>query len=853
MSCVPARAPKFVLAAVLTGLALTVPVRSATAQPPAPADPTQSVAAAESAAAGSQAEPTGESVSRAEIDFYESRIRPLLVDHCYACHGPDKQESDLRLDTPARLLGGGKSGAAIVPGQPAASLLLTAVGYQDASLQMPPDGRLTETQIADLRRWIELGAPAPTDTASPSTPGRTTSPRTIDIERGRQLWAFQPPRQRPLPTVSDTHWPQTPIDYFILAKLDTAGLKPAERADKLTLIRRATFDLTGLPPERAAIEAFLADTAPDAYTRLIDRLLNSPHYGEHWGRHWLDVARYADSNGLDENIAHGNAWRYRDWVIASFNGDLPYDEFVRLQLAGDLLQAAEPSERHRQLIATGFLALGPKVLAEVDETKMEMDIVDEQIDAVGRAVLGLTLGCARCHDHKFDPITQADYYALAGIFKSTRTMDSFTKIAKWHENEIASAAELAAREAHLRRIEGAKSIVNDLVSRSNAQLQAELGAGAALPADPESKYPEPVRDELKRLRAEVAQLEQSTPELPSAMGVTEGTPVDVAIHVRGSHLTLGEVVSRRFPAVLSAAGQSLPAATGSGRRELVEWLTRPEHPLTARVVVNRVWRWHFGRGLVGTPDNFGALGEQPTHPELLDWLAVEFPRRGWSIKELHRLIMLSATYQMTSAAEPAVLQADPDNRLYARAPIQRLSAESVRDAILAVSRRLDGRLGGSLLHVKNREFLFDHTSKDNTRYDVNCRSVYLPVVRNHLYDVFQLFDYADAGVVEGNRPTSTVATQALFLLNSDLVIDSADALAGQMIGAAVAPASDSTDDQRIDDLYWQVLGRPARATEIDRANRFLTATTARHGGDRRLAWRALAQVLIDANEFIYIP
>jgi hypothetical protein len=777
-----------------------------------------------------------------ENRFFETRIRPVLADHCYPCHGPDKHKGGLRLDSRAALLRGGDSGAPVlVPGRPEASLLIRAVGRQDEALKMPPKEKLTGRQVADLSRWVEVGAPYP-PTASAGA-----------AEKGRKLWALQPPADPPVPGVRAAAWARTALDQFVLANLEAHGLRPAPPADRRTLIRRATFDLTGLPPTPAEIDAFLADGSPAAFARVVDRLLASPAYGERWGRHWLDVARYADSNGLDENVAHGNAFRYRDYVVQAFNADKPYDQFVLEQLAGDLLPATDPSARREKLIATGFLSLGPKVLAEVDEKKMEMDIVDEQIDTVGKAFLGLTLGCARCHDHKFDPIDTEDYYALAGVFKSTRTMDTFTKVARWHENSLATEQERARQGEYDRKVAGLKGAVQKLTTRADAALKARLNSGAAPSKHAEAQYPEDTRAELKRLRDELARLEKSAPEMSSAMGVTEGAVADTAVHVRGSHLKLGKVVPRRVPRAL--AGSDPPAFDGkqSGRLQLARWLVRREHPLTSRVMVNRIWRWHFGRGLVRTPDNFGRLGEPPTDPPLLDWLAHRFVDGGWSVKAMHRLIMLSATYQMSSAHDARAAESDPDNRLHWRANVRRLEAEAVRDALLAAAGSLDRRMGGSLLRVKNRGYLFDHTSVDTTRYDSRRRSLYLPVIRNHLYDAFGLFDATDATVENGDRATTTVAPQALFLMNSDLVARVSDDLAA---GLLRAPAGDGA---RIGWLFLKAYGRPATAAETDRALALVReCEQALRGREpdpaRRLrqAWACLCQVVVAANEFIYV-
>jgi len=713
---------------------------------------------------------------------------------------------------------------------------------------MPPEGRLTPGEITDLTRWIQAGAPWPAAPAAAS-------------DSPEMHWAFRPVRRPPVPRVKQRGWVRTPVDAFILARLEARGLRPAPEADRRTLIRRAAFDLTGLPPAPEDVAAFLADRAPGAWERLIERLLASPAYGERWGRHWLDVARYADSNGLDENVAHGNAWRYRDHVVRALNEDLPFDQFLREQLAGDLLPAPDPETRRRRLVATGFLALGPKVLAEVDKRKLEMDIIDEQIDTAGRAFMGMTLGCARCHDHKFDPISTRDYYALAGIFKSTRTMETLTTIARWWENSVATDQELAEAKAHAERVAAAKGEIQALVDRTRARLAM---TGAVLPKDAESVFPEEVRAELKRRREELARLEKEAPSPPAAMGVSEGTAGDCPVHVRGSHLTLGEVVPRRFPEVM-APGPPPAFGQSSGRLQLAEWLASGRHPLTGRVLVNRIWRWHFGRGLVDSPDNFGRLGSPPSHPELLDWLAAHFVAPpgaasadagglGWSLKKLHRLIMRSSVYRTSSAADPAAAAADPENRLRARSDIRRLEAEALRDSLLAVSGLLDRAMGGSLLHVRNREFLFDHTSKDTTKYDSRRRSLYLPVIRNHLYDVFQLFDFADPAVPEGNRAATVVAPQALFLMNSDLAADAASSLAAMLLARP-----ELEDAGRIGSLYERVYSRPPSASESRRARMLLARVGDALGkagvepaAGRRRAWASLCQVLLSASEFMYI-
>jgi hypothetical protein len=820
-----------------------------------------SLAMAAAAAAAAEAPP-----SAAGVAFYEKSIRPLLAEHCYECHSAKAKRlrGGLRLDSEQGWLRGGDLGGAVKPGDPEESLLIAAV-RQDDELKMPPKGKLSQEQIALLTRWVAIGAPAPRGAAaSPAAAAEQGSAGAgVDIERGREFWAFRPPADPRVPEVTDPEWARTGLDRFILAVLEAKGLAPAPVADRRTLIRRATFDLTGVPPTAAEIEAFLTDASPDAvaFARVVERLLASPHYGERWGRHWLDLARYADSNGLDENVAHGNAWRYRDYVIAAFNGDKPYNQFVLEQLAGDLLPDAPApgvplAVRHERLIATGFLCLGPKVLAEPDERKMEMDIVDEQVDTVGRTFLGLTLGCARCHDHKFDPIPSSDYYGLAGVFKSTRTMETFKKVAKWHENSLADEDDLARKATHDQKVAAQKKAIDERIAEANQDLRADGGDGFELPKMPEKLYPEATRADLKRLRGELTALEKAAPEMPSAMGMSEGQIADTALLTRGNYLTPGVVVPRHVPRVLDTTGEPRFGNAQSGRLELARWLIGEDHPLTSRVMVNRLWRWHFGQGLVATPDNFGALGDRPSHPPLLDWLAHRFIDSGWSIKAMHRLIMQSSTYQMASDDNSRAAQIDPENRLCWRMNVLRLEAEAIRDALLAVAGTIDRRMEGSLLTIKNRDYFFNHTSRDGTTYDSLRRSIYLPVVRNHLYEVFQLHDYADPSVTTGDRATTTVAPQALFMLNGELVIQAAHDLAARLLASG-----DLDDSGRIVRLYEDAYGRPPDPAESRRATvylgrfaqRLLAEDHAADAGSVRLgAWQALCQVILASNEFVFI-
>jgi len=587
-----------------------------------------------------------------------------------------------------------------------------------------------------------------------------------------------------------------------------------------------------MPPAASTVADFLADDSPAAFARLVDRLLASPRYGHRWGRRWLDVVRYADSNGMDDNLFYADAWRYRDWVIQAFNDDKPFDRLVVEQIAGDLLLAdpgEDPEARYGRMIATGFLTLGPKMLAEDDPVKQQMDIVDDQIDTLGRAFLGLTLGCARCHDHKFDPLPTSDYYALAGIFTSTRVMLTFRVDSKW--NARALGPDLL--EQRLSRIETEIDRLDRIIVLSD---QSKMSAA-------ERKS---LSQQLDRVRAEYA-------SIPKAMAVDEGTGADLELFRRGNHLVRGPKIPRRFPRVLAGFDQPPVGGSGSGRLELARWIVRADHPLTARVLVNRVWLGHFGEGLVRSPDNFGRLGERPDNRPLLDWLARRFVADGWSIKRLHRRIMLSAAYRMSTAANTRASAVDPENRLLWRMNRRRMQAEVLRDSLLAVSGRLDETIGGSLIDVRAFDNLSNATHRAKINFDSTRRSIYLPVLRSAIYDVFQAFDFPDPAVVTGRRSETTVAPQALFLMNGRLATETAGRLASNLIDAYGDPG------RRLTAAYLQVLGRPPRPDEQSAWRRFLDQHRAAAiradiaPQDREhAAWQSLCRVLVSSNEFVFV-
>jgi hypothetical protein len=768
-----------------------------------------------------------------EEQFFEAKIRPILVTQCSKCHArtAEKLRGGLRLDSREGLRRGGDSGPAIVPGKPDESLLIRAIRYRDEELQMPPRAKLPSAVIADFETWVKMGAPDP---RSEPASGAARSPAAP--VKGRDFWSFRPPRKYPPPEVKRTYWPRSDIDRFLLARLEAAGLSPVADAERAVLLRRVTFDLLGLPPTPEEVDAFLGDDSPEAFARVVNRLLASPQFGERWGRHWLDVARFAESSGKT-NFTYPQAWRYRDWVIAAFNADMPYDHFVRAQIAGDLLPARGGRQRADQLIATGFLAIGSKAHDAENRGQFVLDLVDEQIEAVTRAFLGLTVACARCHDHKMDPIPQRDYYALAGIFRSTQTCSG--TLARVFPNFNASPL------LELPDGAGVPSAVPALPAEQRAALEQRV---AALVRERDAIPPgEANRDRLRRVNSILAMLRYrlaidrpGEPPRAFAMGVRERDEIlDSPLYFRGELDQPREVVPRGLVRVLCDE-KTAPITAGSGRRELADWLASSANPLTARVIVNRVWLHLFGRGLVPTPDNFGAAGRPPTHPELLDTLAVDFMADGWSIKRLIRRIVLSRAYALDSAYDPRHFDADPDNTLVWRMSKRRLEAEAVRDALLFVSGRLTSRppVGSAVARTGEGYALFLRLSGVDVA-DTH-RSVYLPVLRDQVLESLALFDFADPSLVTSARATTTSPAQALYFMNSPFVIRQAEALAERVC------AAEKDETRRIERAYRLALSRPPTAGERDRALAFLRNFTAVD------PWPALCQALFASAEFRYL-
>jgi mono/diheme cytochrome c family protein len=775
--------------------------------------------AAAGAAAGTESDARG-------IELFETKIRPVLVKHCYECHSAESEEvkGSLRLDSAAALQQGGDSGPALVAGRPGQSLLVDALRYK--SFEMPPAGKLSDQIIRDFEQWIEIGAPDPRSGDVVKGAPR----RTIDLDAGRQFWSFRPVETPVIPTATDESWGANAIDAFVLRTLNRHALRPSPNADRRTLVRRLYFDLVGLPPTPSEVDTFANDRSQGAVDSLVELLLDSPQFGVHWGRHWLDVARYADSNGSDFNATFHNAWRYRDYVIKSLNRDKPFDTFVREQIAGDLLPYESDEQRAEQIIGTGFLMIGTKMLSERDKEKMRMDVVDEQMDSVGKAFMGLTLGCARCHDHKFDPIPTRDYYALAGIFRSTSTLagESQKYVSTWPRRPLPAAPQHVAdvakfeerREAMRSKLKQAEKELKECQERVDnlaavAGTEAESPAGSLAEANSAAAESKAAVDQLK---VELTELEkQEPPPLPKAIAVNDHAEIgDCAIRVRGETRNLGPVVKRDFLQVaLLDESLNIPAEQ-SGRRELADWIANPNHPLTARVIVNRIWSHLLGEGIVRSVDNFGMLGERPTHPELLDYLASDFIRHGWSTKYLIRQIVLSRTYQMRSDHREAAWQVDPENRWLWRAHRRHLPAEAIRDSMLLLSGQLD--LTPSQSPVLGFGTLVNNNKPDAEKYEsreTTKRSVYLPVIRNELPPILTVFDFADPDLVTGKRPVTNVPAQALLLMNSPFVMDAA-----QRISQALLESPASGDDLIVE-LYRRLVAREPTLQEIDRAVAFL--------------------------------
>lgn len=755
----------------------------------------------------------------AAVAFFEKQVRPLLVENCHGCHSAkaNKRRGGLALDSREAILTGGDSGPAVVPGKPEQSLLVSAVHATKAELQMPPKGKLRPQQIATLEQWVKDGAVYPAGVTVVAAPALDP-----DAPEARQFWSFRPLRKHNPPAVQNAKWPQGPIDSFLLAAMEQRKLAPSAPADRRVLIRRASFDLTGLPPTPEEVEAFVRDARPDAYARLVDRLLDSPHYGERWARYWLDLARYAD---VPESWLkpRGQGWPYRDWVVKALNSDLSYDQFVVRQLAADLVPGLDPKER----AALGFLGGSPDYWKEL---QLDVDVIrsivadewEEKLDAVSGTFLGLTVACARCHDHKFDPITQKDYYALAGVIAATRMID-LPLLPDAEAQAVRKAeAEIQAREEEIKALKAKKPAPADLKS----QLEGLAARVKRLEETPGYKDV-PVRGVVDGHVSVVSRGPNAT-----RLEYEDGVGRDIAMHTRGNPNRPGPVVPRRFLAVLSGK-ESKPFTQGSGRLELAKAIVTDGAPLAARVIVNRVWKHHFGRGLVDTPSDFGRQGERPSHPELLDDLAARFVAAGgrgdgaWSLKWLHREIMLSASYQQAGQPDAAKQAVDPDNRWLWRMNRRRLEVEAWRDSMLAVNGALRPELGGPPQEL---------TDANNRR-----RTLYGLVRRRDLTDLLRLHDFPDPLTHSANRIPTTTPLQQLFALNGPLLRQEAAALAKRLETDAPTGGAD-----RVRRAYALLFNRAPTEREVELARAFL--------GEKpdASAWGRYAHVLLGSNEFLFI-
>lgn len=845
-------------------------------------------------ARAAQDEPSPEAIA-----FFETKIRPVLVESCYRCHSADADQirGGLAVDTQDALHLGGDSGPAIVPGDLDESLLWDAINYY--SYEMPPNRPLPEEVIADFKTWIEMGAPDPRVASGPVVINSQVSEE--DIAEGREFWAFSPPEADFPPRVADPSWPKTDIDRFVLAELEAKQLEPSPDAGATTLLRRLCFDLTGLPPTDSQKDKFLRAYDRDqdrAVESLVDELLATPQYGERWGRHWLDVARFAESSGKELNATFPHAWRYRDYVIDSFNEDKPYDRFIQEQVAGDLLPAPTDEEWAENLVATGFLAIGTKSLTERDPRQFAVDLADEQIDTTTRVILGVSVACARCHDHKFDPIPQTDYYAIAGIFKSTETYYGTIDNQQNRRPTNLIISPVSDPSPFDRRI--SKSELADLQQRlddTRAEYQeiqrlrrlANSPRAQNIPNVPKPNDPRiSVRNiattsvRVGLLTEQVHSVDETGEPKTFFMGVQPSDrPSNARVLVRGEVDQPAQEVPRGFVQVLDHGEQSI-SKDSTGRLELARWMTSRRNPLTARVMVNRIWQHLLGEGIVNTPENFGSSGQAPTHPQLLDYMAVQFMENGWSVKTMIREIATSRTYRMSTKFDQAAFEIDPNNRLLWRANTRRLDAEEIRDAMMAISGDLEiepprassvARLGHAIANARLLAALEARERLSNARRRGNRdrvggfelpgepvgddlfnedqhRSVYLPVIRDQIPHSLQLFDFAEASMVVGKRDESNTPSQALYLLNSDFVISQSDRLSQRIVNRAT-----QLDEQvalAFEAIYNRAPTDEERQLAIEYCREVSRGESPRRRSPNAIALSELCQALFASAEFRYL-
>jgi cytochrome c553 len=785
-----------------------------------------------------------------QLDFFETNIRPALSKYCYECHSKEggKTRGGLLVDSKTGLAQGGDSGPAIVHGEPGNSLMWEAIRWSDPDLEMPPKTKMPPEVIENFRQWILMGAP------DPRVSRDIIVESTIDLEEGRKHWAFQAPVKSAPPAVSDHSWARNEVDRFILAKLEEHKLSPSPDAAPATLLRRLNYDLIGLPPKPSELDAFLNSWKSDPDTAIatkVDELLALPQYGERWGRHWLDVARYAESTGKDVNFIYPHAWRYRDYVIDSFNADKPYDEFVREQISGDLLPTPSDDDWQENLIATGFLALGTKGLNEPNPRQFRMDVVDEQIDTMSKAFLGLTVSCARCHDHKTDPIPTADYYALAGILKSTETYYGTTSALQ--NKRPSNLLDLPLPDE--------VSASRTYSPREIEELEEKLAAlrrGSSERRGPNGQASMNSQQNRMRTRAQISSITQildsvnpdGTP-ISLAMGVLDvETPANANVLVRGETENPAQEIERGFLQVLNFSETTEIKEGQSGRRELAEWISSRDNPLTARVMVNRIWQRLFGEGLVSSANNWGTTGQAPSHPELLDYLALQFMESDWSVKSLIREIVLTRTYQLGSGYSPENFSSDPENRLHWRSTPRQLDAEALRDAMLLA--------GGNIEYQRPNasevtQYSGGRASRqvDPSSFDrLTYRSVYLPLIRDMLPESLALFDFPDPSAPNPGRDETNMPSQALYLLNGAFVTKQAEAMADLLMKRF------GDREQRIRSAFVLAYSRPATSDEVEGCTRYFqqfNSTASRTISDpkqvEQLATEAFCQALLSSAEF----
>lgn len=810
-------------------------------------------------------------------NFFNQKVLPILEANCFDCHGDGKAKAGLRLTNQESFLKGGDQGSLIDKANPENSLLLAMISYRDGDHEMPPDGKLPEAQIETLTAWITKGAPFPADrlkSANPHNEAIETSPYDNQInDSTRAYWAYQRLTNQPVPVIEDP-WATNPIDAFIYDKLQAQGLTPNSKADKRTLIRRAYYDLTGLPPTPAQMARWMDDNTSDAYERMIDELLASPHYGEKWGRHWLDLVRFAETNGYERDGPKANAWRYRDYVIRAFNSDKPYDQFITEQIAGDELQT--PS--HDAIIATGYLRLGIWDDEPVDPNQAFFDGLDDIVSTTSQAFLGTTLGCARCHDHKIDPLPQRDYYRFTAFFGNMYNniqQRQFKKTPYTHntQREIATIEERHARDLAVQRNDARLAELQEAIApfeqaiyqsfsnpekedaqdRRTKETLIRQKAKSVLGTDRHNQY-----QALKREHNELQR--NRIPSLPQALCFKENgpTPPDHFVHIRGNANSPGEKVTPGFPEVLgfpSPSIQRAPAdAPSSGRRTvLANWLTSPENPLTARVMMNRIWQFHFGRGIVRSPNNFGQNGDAPTHPELLSWLAKEFIDSGWRMKVMHKKIMLSNTYQMSSRAKSEALSKDPENNLFWRYDMRRLTAEEIRDSVLLAAGRLNLEPAGPSIFTRLPREVLETSSRPDAAWgrsseqDQYRRSIYIYTKRSLHEPMLKSFDKADTDSTCAVRFTTTVPTQALTMLNSEFLNEQASVLADR------ARNTHSNDIQEALSMVLQLTtNRVPSKDEIQKAHEMILELEQQVGLSEKEALDRFCLLALNLNEFVYL-